>query len=92
MYPRQLLRNTTRRRPARAQEILIEDMAPHREAKEVRASPDVLRILEDACREADLIDWLRGRVARPAVHVTGSQGEDLINPLIPEPAAASPRY
>lgn len=45
---------------------------------------DELRILEDSCREADLIDDLTvGLRGQPRI-VRGSQGQDVINPLISE--------
>jgi hypothetical protein len=46
--------------------------------------PDELRILEDACREADLIDEIQRQLAGEPFMVTGSQGQDVIHPLIPE--------
>lgn len=46
--------------------------------------PDELRILEDACREADLIDKLEAALKYADFMVTGSQGQDVINPMIPE--------
>ena len=46
--------------------------------------PDELRILEDACREADLIDKLEAELEFADFMVTGSQGQDVINPMIPE--------
>jgi hypothetical protein len=56
------------------------------EKYELRA--DELRILEDACREADLIDGLeagmRKSIADGALMVKGSMGQVVINPLISE--------
>ena len=46
--------------------------------------PDELRILEDACREADLIDDLATEAKDAEKIVRGSQGQDVINPLISE--------
>lgn len=46
--------------------------------------PDELRILEDACREADLIDEIERQLEGEPFMVTGSQGQDVIHPLIPE--------
>lgn len=46
--------------------------------------PDEIRILEDACREADLIDAMAAAMKYADFMVTGSQGQDVINPLIPE--------
>lgn len=49
---------------------------------ELRA--DELRVLEDACRESDLIDALAEEAAGAATVVKGSQGQPVINPLISE--------
>lgn len=47
--------------------------------------PDELRLLEDACREADLIDRLQSVVDGTVRMVTrGSQGQDVADPLISE--------
>lgn len=46
--------------------------------------PDELRVLEDACREADLIDDLAAEAKGAPKMVRGSQGQDVINPLISE--------
>jgi len=46
--------------------------------------PDELRILEDACREADLIDDLATAARGADKLVRGSQGQLVINPLISE--------
>lgn len=46
--------------------------------------PDELRVLEDACREADLIDDLTGALKGLPRIVRGSMGQDVINPLISE--------
>ena len=48
--------------------------------------PDELRILEDACREADLIDRLEAELGKPGVELTvrGSQGQPVANPLVTE--------
>lgn len=46
--------------------------------------PDESRILEDACREADLIDDLQGLARFADRIVKGSQGQPVINPLISE--------
>ena len=46
--------------------------------------PDVLRILEDAAREADLIETLNVGLAGAELVVRGSQGQDVINPLFTE--------
>lgn len=49
---------------------------------ELRA--DELRVLEDACREADLIDALSTEADGADMVVRGSQGQPVINPLISE--------
>lgn len=46
--------------------------------------PDEIRILEDACREADLVDDLAGEAKFADRIVKGSQGQPVINPLISE--------
>lgn len=45
---------------------------------------DELRILEDACAEADLIDSLRATLASMGSTTEGSQGQTVVNPLLPE--------
>lgn len=48
--------------------------------------PDELRVLEDACREADIIALMeneRGKASFKLI-VKGSMGQDVINPLISE--------
>jgi phage terminase small subunit len=45
---------------------------------------DEYRILEDACREGDLIDALQAEAKHADTVVTGSQGQPVINPLISE--------
>ena len=49
---------------------------------------DELRVLEDACREADLIailnDGMADDVRVGRLMVRGSQGQDVINPIISE--------
>ena len=51
-----------------------------------RLRPDELRILEDACREADLVDRLEAELAKPDTPLTvkGSQGQPVANPLVSE--------
>jgi len=48
--------------------------------------PDELRVLEDACREADLIDRLQVELDGEACELTvsGSMGQPVANPLIQE--------
>jgi hypothetical protein len=46
--------------------------------------PDELRVLEDACREVDLIDVLRKEMAKAPLYMTGSMGQSVINPVVPE--------
>lgn len=45
---------------------------------------DELRVLEAACREADLIDRLESAMPDAKLIVTGSQGQPVINPMVPE--------
>ncbi|MGX9297732.1 hypothetical protein [Tsukamurella paurometabola] len=45
---------------------------------------DELRVLEDACFEADLIDSLREELKDQPTLVRGSQGQKVINPMISE--------
>lgn len=46
--------------------------------------PDELRVLEDACREADLVDSIQTALREGSLISTGSQGQPVINPLVPE--------
>jgi hypothetical protein len=48
--------------------------------------PDERRLLEDACREADLIDRLEAEIADPAheLQVRGSMGQPVSSPLVSE--------
>lgn len=46
--------------------------------------PDELRVLEDACAEADLIDSLKRAMVKQPKLVRGSQGQQVINPMISE--------
>lgn len=45
---------------------------------------DELRVLEDACREADLVDDLASEARDAPRIVHGAQGQPVINPLISE--------
>ena len=45
---------------------------------------DELRVLEDACREVDLIELLEGGLRGAALVVKGSQGQPVANPIIQE--------
>lgn len=49
---------------------------------ELRA--DEYRVLEDACREADLVQTLTDGLEGQTLTVKGSQGQDVIHPLISE--------
>ena len=49
---------------------------------ELRA--DEQRILEDACRERDLLTRLETGLASADLIVRGSQGQDVINPIVSE--------
>lgn len=52
------------------------------ETYELRA--DELRILEDACREIDLIERLEAELVEGDLIVLGSQGQPVANPLVVE--------
>lgn len=45
---------------------------------------DELDVLEDVCREADLIDKIEKELETSDLMVTGSQGQMVMNPLIAE--------
>lgn len=45
---------------------------------------DELRVLEDACREVDLIERLEDALRGAPLVVTGSQGQPVANPLVQE--------
>lgn len=45
---------------------------------------DELDILEDICREIDMIDWLERSLKGAPLTVRGSQGQEVINPMISE--------
>lgn len=47
-------------------------------------NPAELRVLEDACREVDLIDLMEERLASQQLIVAGSMGQDVANPLLQE--------
>lgn len=53
-------------------------------AKEYDLRPDELRILEDACFEADLVEVLAKEQREQPVMITGSMGQKVLNPLIAE--------
>lgn len=46
--------------------------------------PDELDVLEDACREMDLIDGLESELKGSTYLIKGSQGQDVVNPLVSE--------
>lgn len=46
--------------------------------------PDEMRVLEDACREVDLIELLEDAVRGAPLTARGSQGQPVANPLIQE--------
>jgi hypothetical protein len=46
--------------------------------------PDELRVLEDACREADLIDQIAAGLVGEPLYMTGSMGQKVANPLFAE--------
>ena len=45
---------------------------------------DEARVLEDACREADLIDVLTAGMRNADLLVKGSMGQQVINPMVSE--------
>lgn len=45
---------------------------------------DELRVLEDACREIDLIERLEGELREAKLVVKGSMGQPVANPLVQE--------
>ncbi|MCX5588183.1 hypothetical protein [Streptomyces erythrochromogenes] len=45
---------------------------------------DELRILEDACREVDLIERMHAELQGAPLVVKGSMGQDVANPLVQE--------
>ena len=46
--------------------------------------PDELRILEDACREADIVDRLEAELVDAPLMVKGSMGQLVASPLVSE--------
>lgn len=46
--------------------------------------PDELRVLEDACREADLIDLIQAGLVGEPLYMQGSMGQRVANPLFAE--------
>lgn len=46
--------------------------------------PDEVRMLEDVCREADLIERLEEQLRGSSLMVTGSQGQLVASPLVSE--------
>jgi hypothetical protein len=45
---------------------------------------DELRVLEDACREVDLIERMHAELQTSPLVVKGSMGQDVANPLVQE--------
>lgn len=78
---------TTKRKPSRPKDL---DKAGAKLWREIITSgkyelrPDEVRILEDACRQADLIDDLAEAAKDADKLVAGSMGQLVINPLIAE--------
>lgn len=52
------------------------------EDQELRS--DELRVLEDACREVDLIERMHAELQTAPLVVKGSMGQDVANPLVQE--------
>lgn len=46
--------------------------------------PDELRVLEDACRQVDLVERIEKELADQDLIVRGSQGQPVANPLVQE--------
>lgn len=46
--------------------------------------PDELRVLEDACRQVDLIERIESALADEDLIVRGSMGQPVANPLVQE--------
>jgi hypothetical protein len=46
--------------------------------------PDELRVLEDACREADLVDMITAGLVGEPLYMKGSMGQKVANPLFAE--------
>lgn len=46
--------------------------------------PDELALLEDACREVDIVDWLDVELRDAPLYSTGSAGQPVANPLLAE--------
>lgn len=46
--------------------------------------PDELRILEDACREVDIVEKIHARLSRENLLVEGSMGQAVAHPLLQE--------
>ncbi|GAA1138460.1 hypothetical protein [Nocardioides aquiterrae] len=53
-------------------------------AGEYELRPDEYRVLEDACREADLIELLAKAQRDEPLLIEGSQGQMVLNPLVSE--------
>jgi hypothetical protein len=53
-------------------------------AKEYDLRPDEYRILEDACRQADLVDFISSAQRKEPLLIEGSQGQMVLNPLVSE--------
>lgn len=53
-------------------------------AKEYKLRPDERRVLAEACRELDLIADLDRNLAAGDILITGSMGQQVLNPLVAE--------
>ena len=51
---------------------------------EYQFRPDELQILEDACREIDLVSRLDAALAESTMMTLGSMGQPIVNPLVKE--------
>lgn len=52
--------------------------------KDFELRADELRVLEDACREIDLIERMETALSSAELLVRGSQGQSVANPLVQE--------
>lgn len=53
-------------------------------ASEYELRPDEYRVLEDACQQADLVDFIAAAQRKEPLLIEGSQGQMVLNPLVSE--------
>jgi len=51
---------------------------------EYELRPDEYRVLEDACKQADLVDFISDAQRKEPLLIEGSQGQMVLNPLVSE--------